>query len=107
MQTKKSLVVKLHQLAPTKPAWGEACNGCGVCCAIETCPVARLRFLKKTGPCPALMWFSPINRYQCGLLVKPKYFLTALPDFLIPTIQRWMGRWIAAGKGCDCAAEIE
>jgi hypothetical protein len=35
-----------------------------VCCALETCPAARLRFLQKAGPCPALEWSAKENRYQ-------------------------------------------
>ena len=31
-------IVHLHRDAPPKPAPGAPCNGCGVCCAAETCP---------------------------------------------------------------------
>jgi hypothetical protein len=48
--------IHLHTTAPAKPPEGQVCNGCGVCCAQETCPAARLRFLQKKGPCPAMQW---------------------------------------------------
>ena len=93
--------VRLHRDAPPKPAPGVPCNGCGVCCAAETCPLARLRFLQARGPCPALVWSAESQRYGCGLLGNgPTYF------WGIPLSRRLVARWIAAGKGCDSMAEI-
>jgi hypothetical protein len=63
-------IIHLHHAAPRKPEAGAPCNGCGVCCALETCPPARLRFLRARGPCPALEWSAKENRYHCGLLVR-------------------------------------
>jgi hypothetical protein len=98
-------VIHLHRTAPPKPDEGEACNGCGVCCAIETCPAARLRFLQKEGPCPALEWSVTDNRYFCGLLLRPGHYL-GLPN-MEGLLRRLFARWIAAGHGCDCSAETE
>ena len=98
-------IIHLHRAAPVKPAVGEACNGCGVCCALETCPPARLRFLQRHGPCPALEWAADESRYRCGLLVRPAHYLGGLP---LPgaLMQKLFARWIAAGQGCDCSAEV-
>lgn len=101
----KQETIFLHPAAPPKPEEGAACNGCGVCCALETCPVARLRFLKRGGPCPALLWSTTATRYECGLLSTPEIFLGRLPWATETFIQRLLARWIAAGKGCDCTAE--
>lgn len=98
-------IIHLHRAAPAKPAPGAPCNGCGVCCALETCPLARLRFLRRDGPCPALTWHEGEGqseaRYHCGLLAEPTRWLP-MPAGLA---QRLVGRWISAGSGCDCDYE--
>lgn len=99
--------IRLHHAAPLKPAEGQPCNGCGVCCALETCPAARLRFRQAGGPCPALEWSATETRYRCGLLVRPAHYLGWLPVVGAATARRLMARWISAGNGCDCSAEIQ
>lgn len=101
------VVIHLQRTAPDKPAEGEACNGCGVCCALETCPVARLRFWRKNGPCPALLWCADEANYRCGMLLEPQRFVGVLPRVGEQLVGRLMRRWIAAGQGCDCSAEDE
>jgi hypothetical protein len=93
--------IHLHREAPPKPAIGEPCNGCGVCCAAETCPAGRILFLKRNGPCPALEWQK--NFYRCGLLTKPARYLRWLPESLASRI---FARWIAAGTRCDSDATL-
>ena len=83
----------LPREAPDKPAYGAPCNGCGVCCAAELCPLGRLVYRRKAGPCPALIWKPEDGRHFCGLATGPLSFLTR--------------RWIAAGIGCDSDAEVE
>jgi len=102
----KEQVIHLQRKAPSKPDEGQPCNGCGVCCVLETCPVARLRFRQVKGPCPALQWSETDSRYHCGLLLRPGHYLGWLPGFFEPLAKRLFVRWIAAGKGCDCSAEI-
>ena len=97
-------VIHLHRDAPAKPAVGAPCNGCGICCALETCPAARLRFLQVRGPCPALEWSAAAGRYHCGLLTRPDHYLGWLPAAAASTARRLFSRWIAAGLGCDCDA---
>lgn len=99
------VVIHLHRQAPAKPAVGEACNGCGVCCALETCPLALLRFRQRRGPCPALEWNG--ERYRCGLLLRPRHYWPWLPASWAAPWQRWSARWIASGIGCDCSADTE
>jgi hypothetical protein len=98
-------IIHLHHKAPPKPAEGLPCNGCGVCCALETCPAARLRFLQKRGPCPALQWSATELRYHCGFLSQPQAYFSWLPKLANALTQRLFYRWISAGKGCDCSAE--
>lgn len=100
-------IIHLHSAAPGKPPEGQACNGCGVCCALETCPAARLRFWQAKGPCPALQWSADQARYHCGLLVNPRNYLGLLPASTEPFARRLLARWIAAGKGCDCSADVQ
>ena len=73
---------------PVKPPYGDPCNGCGFCCQLETCPLARLRYWRIAGPCPALVWNK--NRYECGMLMRAKWW------------RPLVARWIAVGIGCDC-----
>jgi len=105
-------IIRQHPAAPAKPPLGATCNGCGVCCLAETCPLARLRFMQRTGPCPALEWLDTGTkengqpRYACGLLRHPANYLGWLPAMAVPLVQRLCRRWIAAGIGCDCDAEV-
>ncbi len=98
--------IALHAASPDKPQIGDACNGCGVCCAMETCPVGRVVFLRKRGPCPALRWESGQTRYVCGLVWDPGDYLRWLPAAWRSGATRLVVRSIAAGKGCDCGAEV-
>jgi len=99
--------IHLHAAAPTKPPEGQTCNGCGVCCALETCPAARVRFLQSAGPCPALEWSDEQSRYLCGLLVHPQRYLSWLPTSANRLASRLFSRWISAGRGCDCKADVQ
>ena len=90
-------IIHIHPDAPAKPAPGASCNGCGVCCSAELCPLAIIRYLRVAGPCPALQWQDENNRYMCGMLANASQ----------PLMQRWLRRMIAAGDGCDCTIEVE
>jgi hypothetical protein len=100
-----SQIIHLHRDAPAKPPPGAPCNGCGVCCAAETCPAARLLFLRRHGPCPALAWQD--GRYRCGLLTAPQCYLRWLPDRFAHAATRVFARSIAAGAGCDSTVEVD
>lgn len=84
--------ILLQAEAPPKPALGQPCNGCGLCCAVAPCPVGMLLSGRRQGPCSQLRWQADAGLYRCGLLVGP-------PRPLLTALAR---RWIAAGAGCDC-----
>jgi hypothetical protein len=95
-------VILLHPAAPAKPATGAPCNGCGLCCAAEPCPLGMLLSRRRRGACVALQWHEADVRYRCGALAEPQRWLPWLPA---PLARALTGRWIAAGQGCD--AEFE
>ena len=99
--------IALHAAAPDKPGVGAPCNGCGLCCAIEPCPVGIVLFRRLRGACPALTWEEGGGRYVCGVLHEPSRFVLWLPAGWAKRLQPLLARWIAAGAGCDCSAVVE
>ena len=108
-------VIHIHPEAPAKPPEGQPCNGCGVCCLSEPCPLGVLLSGRRHGACVALRWGSAEAIYRCGALSEPVGVLQAwLPPGLkslgpalgrrLPTLAR---RWIAAGQGCDCNLVVD
>ena len=95
-------MIHLHLHARAKPSWGEPCNGCGVCCASEPCPVGMLISRRRTGACAALSWSDADRLYRCGLLTAPASHLPRALRWCAPWLGRWARRWISAGSGCDC-----
>jgi len=89
-------IIHIHPDAPLKPAVGNACNGCGVCCLAEPCPVGVLLSLKRRGACRALRWHDAERRYRCGAVGSGR-----------GPLARWARRLIAAGRGCDSDAALE
>jgi hypothetical protein len=104
----RSVFIAIHPTAPSKPAEGTACNGCGVCCLMEPCPVGMLVSRRRRGACVALEWSDAESRYRCGMVAAPQRHL---PGWLVgaPLMRglasRWARRFIAAGIGCDSDAE--
>ena len=82
-------------------------SGCGVCCALETCPAARLLFRQAAGPCPALAWSADERRYRCGLLTAPTHYLRWLPAVAVPLFAPLARRYLAIGAGCDSDTSAE
>jgi hypothetical protein len=101
----EQLFIKIHPAAPSKPALGAPCNGCGVCCAALPCPLSRLLLGHRTGSCPALQWREAGQRYVCGMVLAPATFLGWLPRRCNAFAARRCARWIAAGIGCDSDIE--
>ena len=98
-------VIQVQKAAPGKPALGAPCNGCGVCCLAEPCPVGVLVSRRRHGACDALRWRDAEARYVCGAVSEP---LSVLPEGLgwfAPLFARLARRWIAAGTGCDSTVE--
>jgi hypothetical protein len=107
-------IIHIQPAAPAKPPLGAPCNGCGVCCLLEPCPVGMLLSRRRHGACAALRWDEVQARYRCGALVDapqvarqtlPKW-LAALAPVLASCLRRWGPRWIAAGQGCDSSVQV-
>lgn len=106
--------IHIHPAAPPKPVVGAVCNGCGVCCLAEPCPVGMLISRRRRGACDALLWVDGAGHYRCGALVAPyAVWAQALPAALqwlrwpLGAVLRVLGpRWIAAGTGCDSPLEV-
>lgn len=105
--------ITIHPLAPAKVPIGAACNGCGVCCLVEPCPLGMLLSRRRSGACLALRWQQ--DRYRCGVLVDTRGVLSqALPrrgwwlePVLAGLLRRVGARWIAAGTGCDSNLQVD
>jgi hypothetical protein len=93
IETMNAQVIHVHRAAPDKPAWGAACNGCGVCCLAEPCPLGMLVSRRRRGACAAVEWDG--QRYRCRLLA-----------FAQGWRRRLIARGIGAGRGCDSSAEL-
>lgn len=95
----------IHPEAPPKPTWGAPCNGCGVCCLSEPCPLGMVLSGRRQGSCAALRWDDADKRYQCGALSAPESVLRPGWRWATPLLRRLAPRWIAAGVGCDAHLE--
>ncbi|MEW5885439.1 MAG: hypothetical protein AB1735_01885 [Pseudomonadota bacterium] len=103
--------------APAKPALGQPCNGCGLCCLTEPCPLGIVLSLRVRGACRSLRWDASQARYRCGALLRLPAAAQSghqtmglrlpLGAWLRALWNRLALRWIAAGSGCDCAWEAE
>jgi len=93
--------ITLHAHAPAKPALGTPCNGCGICCAAERCPVAWLFLPRSRGTCTALEWDGATQRYRCGMVVHAADYVRCLPRRWEARAGRWFAYRVAAGRGCD------
>ncbi|MFM9915557.1 MAG: hypothetical protein ACKVOX_07105 [Rhizobacter sp.] len=97
--------IPIHPAAPDKPAWGARCNGCGVCCAAEPCPIGVLVTWRRRGTCRALQWQEADQRYVCGMVSAPGRFLGLDHRWLSRAVSAVTRRLISAGSGCDSDAE--
>ncbi|MFZ6755084.1 hypothetical protein ACO0KY_17075 [Undibacterium sp. Dicai25W] len=105
--TTSSKLIWLHHDAPVKPEVGQPCNGCGVCCAAEPCPVALFFLWQRVGSCQALVWDDGQKMYRCGMSTQPARYLVWLPLRWQSWFARRVRRWISAGVACDSSATIE
>jgi hypothetical protein len=83
-----------------KPVHGSPCNGCGMCCAIEPCGIAR-EFIPdhpEEGPCLAMEFDT--GRFVCGMIRRPGHYIR-LPDWGDAHMGALFAKALGAGKGCD------
>lgn len=107
---KFTVTIHIECEAPPKPGLGAPCNGCGVCCLMEPCPLGVLLSGRRRGACGALRWQPASRQYRCGAITRAQEVLRArLPTFahgvvplLAALLERLARRWVAAGVGCDC-----
>lgn len=92
--------------APAKPAWGAPCNGCGLCCLAEPCPMGMLISRRRKGACAALRWDDAARLYRCGVLQEVSHS-SAWRRGLGRLRLALARRWIAAGVGCDADLRAE
>ena len=100
-------IIHIHLAAPPQPALGAPCNGCGVCCLAEPCPLGLLVTWRLAGPCRALRWDPAARHYRCGLLgAEVGSGIGACRTGLVARLRRRLvARWIAAGAGCDATLD--
>jgi hypothetical protein len=85
---------------PLKPSIGSPCNGCGMCCAMEPCGLAR-EFIPDhpaEGPCLALE--HEAGRFLCGMIRRPGHYMQ-LPDWADAHMGGIFADALGAGKGFD------
>ncbi|MHB8948173.1 MAG: hypothetical protein ACYC4S_03800 [Rhodoferax sp.] len=111
--SKKYQVIHIHPDAALQPAPGAPCNGCGLCCLLEPCPLGAILSGRRQGACVAVRWHDELRQYRCGALCEPAAVLQrvlparlqrltpGLSAGLAPLLARWARRWTAVGQGCD------
>lgn len=107
---KFTITIQSEPGAPIKPVWGAPCNGCGVCCLVEPCPLGVVLSGRRSGSCSALRWRAEEQRYTCGAITDAQAVLAAswipLAGVASALLARWLPiwalRWVSAGTGCDC-----
>lgn len=84
-----------------KPPHGEPCNGCGVCCRAELCPLAMAVFGgEEFRECPAVEVDGP--RVVCGLVAHPMtYSMARTLDKGAAAMSSAALTMIGSGAGCD------
>jgi hypothetical protein len=101
-------VIHIHPEAPPKPPEGAPCNGRGVCCLAEPCPVGMLVSRKRHGACDLLRWSGAQGRYVCGLLADGHVDEAGGRGVSLwrRLWRAWARRLISAGSGCDASIEV-
>ena len=100
-------VVWMRVEAPPKPALGAPCNGCGLCCLAEPCPLGMWVSRRRTGPCAALRYSEADQRYWCGMVADPGSVTGLRHPWAVRALSALARRWIAAGTGCDAQLQAE
>lgn len=106
-------IIHIHTEAKPKPEAGAPCNGCGLCCLLEPCPLGVVLSGRRHGACVAVRWVPEVRQYRCTAVSDPAGLLQnrwpAGLHGLIPWVSVILGRlakrWIASGQGCDSHLE--
>ncbi len=106
--------IRIEPSAPPKPAFASPCNGCGVCCLDQPCPVGMVLSGRRHGACAALRWDASQALYRCGAISRPSQVLAdrlprglrRLATPLAPLLAALARRSIALDTGCDCDLEV-
>ncbi len=87
-----------RQRTARKPPEGAACNGRGLCCAVQLCALAVEFLDSAAAPCPAMEFAD--SRFWCGLVRHPnRYFGT--PSFSNRLIGPLVHTALSIGEDCD------
>lgn len=60
----------------------------------------------RSGPCKALVWVEDDRQYRCGALARRSISTSLIAEYIARLQNRVIGRWIAAGTGCDCDLDV-
>lgn len=101
-RTSSLLGRRIRRDAPAKPGYMEPCNGCGVCCVLEPCAIARGYIPDLAdGPCPALV--RDDGRYTCDMTRRPGRYMGLPNDWADPIIGAMFAKALGIGRGCDAS----
>lgn len=107
--------IRIEPAAPAKPPFGAPCNGCGVCCLAQPCPLGMVLSARRHGACAALRWQERESVYRCGAIAQPREVLMqvlprplrAIAVPLAPVLAALARRSIALEVGCDCDLQVQ
>ena len=85
-----------------KPAFGDPCNGCGICCMITQCAVSVAMFGEQD-LCPALQ--DAGKSLACGLMINTANYVPDITSWGGKTLTETFTLMIGAGIGCDGTLE--
>lgn len=89
-----------------KPRPAAPCNGCGLCCIAERCPIALAVAGEGPGPCPLLERQG--ERFGCGMILDPARHAPALAEREgAEVLSAAAALLLGAGKGCDSTDEVD
>lgn len=86
-----------------KPLYGDPCNGCGLCCIAQQCPISEGLFGKQD-ICPAIERGDG-KALVCGMVANPANYMTSVPDWGHQPLAAAFALLLGAGSGCDGTTE--
>lgn len=84
-------------ILPTKPHYGEACNRCGLCCALEVCEAGAMAFPGAPAPCPALKLTPDRKGTYCEIVAMEE----------AAGMERLIANALGIGDGCGMEDEVK